>query len=177
MILQRARITSVLFATAVLPYPKDLDLSGLKDVILGERPSVFPLAIGWWIVLSVFLLLLVGAIIYVKRRFFPSACLYALQELKKIEKKSLTSVETGKEISKLLKRVAIFKFGRENVSLLTDVEWALFLKNSGQNIFSNKEADFIAKSTWMPPQKDVAISIGSLYTHTKDWIKFVLKEK
>lgn len=177
MIPQKARITSVLFATAVMPYPKDLDLSGLKDVILGEKPSIFPLATGWWIILSVFLLLSVALIVYIKRRFFPSAYVYALQELKKIEKQPLRPVEVGKEISKLLKRVAIFKFGRENVSLLTDVEWAAFLKNNGKNILSNKEADFIAKSTWMPPQKDIAISIGNLYTHTKEWIKFVLKEK
>ena len=174
---QRVRCTSFLMATAVMPYPKDLDLSGLKDVILGERPSIFPLASGWWIVMGAFLLLTVALLVYIKRRFFPSAYEYALQELKKIEKQLLTPVEVGKEISKLLKRVAIFKFGRENVSLLTDAEWASFLKRNGKNMLSSKEADFIAKSTWMPPQKDIAISIESLYTHTKEWIKFVLKEK
>ena len=166
-----------LFVTVATPYPKNLDLSGLKDVILGEKPPIFPLTIGWWIVLFVVFLLLFVVFFCVKKRFFPTPCAYALQELKKIENASLTPVEAGKEISKLLKRVSIFKFGREEVALLTDDEWAFFLKNKGHLFFSDEEADFVAKSTWMPPQKDIAISLDSLYTHTREWIKVVMKEK
>lgn len=166
-----------LFTAVAKPYPKDLDLSGLKDVILSEQPSLFPPAIGWWFVLCVFFITFFVTVFYVKRRFFPSAYVYALNELKKIKKVALTKTEVGKEISKLLKRVSIYKFGREEVSLLTDDEWAKFLKENGRDVFSQEELDFIVKSTWMPPQKEIAISFESLYNHTQEWIKFVLKGK
>lgn len=169
-------ISSLMMAVAT-PHPKNIDLSGLKDVILGEKPSIFPLAIGWWIVLCVVLVGLFVTFLYVKKRFFPTPYEYALEELKRIKKHTVTPIEVGKELSKLLKRVAIFKFGREDVSLLTDDEWAAFLRENGKNFLTPDEANFIAQSTWMPPQKDIAISIENLYTHTKDWIKFALKEK
>jgi len=168
---------SALMGVVAMPQSKNIDLSGLKDVILGEKPSIFPLTIGWWIVLSIVFIGLFITFLYVKKRFFPSPYEYALDELKRIKKQTIMPVEVGKELSKLLKRVAIFKFGREEVSLLTDDEWAKFLRTNGKNFLTPDEADFIAQSTWMPPQKDIAISLENLYTHTKDWIKFVLKEK
>ncbi len=156
---------------------KDVDLSGLKDVILPPTPPIFPLAIGWWVLLLILFFLLCGLAFYIKYRFFPSACVYALRELNSLKVKGLTTVKVGVEISTLLKRVAIFRFGREAVADLSDAEWGAFLKEKGKDIFSQKEIDFIVKSSWMPPKKDVAISLENLYSHTRMWIKSILKEK
>ena len=160
---------------AVMPDLKDVDLSGMKDVILGEKPSIFPLSIGWWIVLILLCLGVFAFVWYIKWRFFPTPRVYALRELEDLKKQNLSMVEIGSELSKLLKRVAILKYGRENVASLTDTEWGTFLNEKGNNIFSKKELNFIQKVAWMPPQKEIAISKDSLYNHTKEWIKYILK--
>ena len=164
-----------ILSMSVMPDFKDADLSGLKDVILGEKPSVFPLPIGWWCVVFFLCVITIGLIWYIKYRFFPSAKVYALRELNVLKKQNLSIVELGSELSKLLKRVAILKYGRENVAALTDKEWGDFLNEKGRDIFSKKEINFIQKAAWMPPQKEIAISTDSLYNHTKEWIKYILK--
>lgn len=165
------------FSTVVMPDTKDMDLSGLKDVILSPTPPIFPLAIGWWFLVLFFLILLIGFCFYVKYRYFPSPYIYTLRELDRIKDKKLSLVQTGVEISKLLKRVSIFKYGREGIANLSDKEWCLFLIEKGRGALSEKEADFIAQSSWMPPKKDIAFSLETLYTHTREWIKVVLKGK
>lgn len=159
------------------PEFKDMDLSGLKDVILSEKPSLFPLPVGWICLLILFFVLACCVLWYIKYRFFPSPYAYAIRELDSLKTKNLTLVETGAEISKLLKRVAILKFGREQVAELSDKEWGDFLMKKGKDIFSKKEINFIQKAAWMPPEKEIAISKDSLYNHTKEWIKFILKGK
>ena len=166
----------IFFAVPVSVTPKNMDLSGLKDVILMDKPSFFPPAPGWIMVFCLGLIFLLAVLYYIKKRYFPTPYEYALKELELIRKKNLTPVGVGIEISKLLKRVAIFRFGRENVADLSGKDWKQFLKEKGKKIFDSKEADFIAQSAWMPLQKEIAIPIESLYTHTKEWIKVVLKD-
>lgn len=170
-------ILKSLFSLTVLPNAEKLDLSGMKDVILLDKPPFFPPAIGWWIVFGLLILGLLVFFWYVKKRYFPSPYAYAIYELNNLKKQNLSPVEVGVSISKLLKRVAIFKYGRETVSPLADKEWSHFLLEKGNHIFSKEEANFIAKSAWMPPKKDIAIDFGCLYTHTKAWIQYTLKRE
>lgn len=174
--MKKNRIVKALFSTIAMPNIDELDLSGLKDVILSEKPDFFPPAIGWWFVFAFLFFILVFIFCYVKKKYFPSPYAYAMNELKHLKEQNLLPVKVGVNISKLLKRVAIFKFGREEVSVLTDNDWSLFLLEKGRHIFSKEETDFIAKSAWMPPKKDIAIDLRCLYTHTKEWIKYILKK-
>ncbi|MBO7244140.1 MAG: DUF4381 domain-containing protein [Alphaproteobacteria bacterium] len=156
---------------------KEPDLSGLKDVILGEKPSLFPLPIGWWCIIgSILVIILISAFI-AKRKLFPSAYFYTQAEIKKLKKQNLTPVQTGKELSKILKRVAILKFGQEQVASLSHQDWKKFLQNKSHDPKQTKEIDFISKAAFLPPEKDVAISNKSLYTYAEKWVKTVLKGK
>lgn len=153
---------------------KPLDLSGLKDVILPVKPALFPLAWGWWVsgILLLFLLFVLGGLV---RYFYPTPHRYALRLLKELEKKKLPPVATGKELSKLLKRVSLACFPRETVAHLTEKEWSHFLQTQGKNILTPEEADFIAFSAYMPPQKSIAFNEKKVYTAVHKWIDFVFK--
>lgn len=151
-----------------------LDLSGLKDVILPIKPALFPLAWGWWI-LGIALLFLLFILWSLVRYFYPTPHTYALRLLKELEKKKLPPAATGKELSKLLKRVALACFPRETVAHLTEKEWSHFLQSQGNGILSQEEADFIAFSTYMPPQKFIAFNEKKVYTAVHKWIDFIFK--
>lgn len=154
---------------------KEIDLSGLKDVILGEKPSLFPLPIGWWIVIGFIVILLIISLFLIKRKLFPSSYLYTKNEINALKRKNLTTVQIAKELSKILKRVAILKFGQEQVASLSHQEWKKFLKEKSHDKNQTKEIDFISKATFLPPEKEVAISNKSLYTYAEKWVKTVLK--
>lgn len=153
------------------------DLSGLKDVILGQKPSIFPLATGWWILITISFIVIICGIILCKRHFFPSPYFYTIKEIDSLKKRKLSTVQIAKELSKILKRVAILKFGREETANLSNAEWAKFLKEKSKKKVPEDIAELIAKATFLPPEKDVAISSKSLYTYAKNWVKTVLKGK
>ncbi len=153
------------------------DLSGLKDVILGQKPSLFPLPIGWWCVIILCCLLLFCFFFLIKRTFFPSTYLYTKKEIDALKKKNLTPVQTAKELSKILKRIAILKFGSEQTASLTHQEWKKFLKDKSHDPSLTKEIDLISKASFLPPEKNVAISNKCLYNYAEKWAKTVLKGK
>lgn len=156
--------------------PHTLDLSGLKDVLLPPKPAFFPLPGGWWMLL-ITLLSLALLLIFLYQYFFPSPQKYALRLLTEMEQKHLPPVMAGRALSRLLKRVALVCFQRENVASLTEKEWSSFLKTHGNKALSETEADFIALSVYMPPHKIVAFNEKKVYTAVRKWIHFVFKRK
>lgn len=168
---------TLIFNTSSQLLAKEIDLSGLKDVILGEKPSIFPLPTGWILVCLSIILIFILTVYLIKIKFFPSPYLYTKKEIDALKKQHLTPVQTAKELSKILKRVAILKFGPEQTASLSHQEWKNFLKEKSFNPNQTKEIDLISKATFLPPEKDVAITSKSLYTYAEKWVKTVLKGK
>lgn len=156
---------------------KNIDLSPLKDAIAYSKPDFFPLAIGWWIVLFSLIVFTILLFFIVKYYLQSNPKVHAFKILNRIYSKNLTPAQMGVEISKLLKRIAIYKFGRESTASLSDTEWRIFIDNMAPSVFPNKILLFITSASWAPPQNKVAISKEDLYNSTKKWINSVFKEK
>lgn len=154
--------------------PKTHDLSGLKDIIMPIKPPFFPLQWGWWILGFAFLSFLIILWRFF-RHFHPTPQTYAIHLLKELKKKNLSPILTSRELSKLLKRVALVCFSRETVAQLSYKEWSNFLTKQGNQILSKEQADFIAISPYLPLQKHVAPDIKKIYTSVEKWIRFVFK--
>ena len=96
-------------------------LAGLRDVHLPEAVDSYwwPPAIGWWILLAVVLLLpLVIKIIHWQR--IRSAKYYALREMDKyVLEYADNPARFAQEISVLLRRIAILKYGKDEVASLS----------------------------------------------------------
>ncbi len=152
-----------------------IDLSGLRDIHTLSEPPFFPPAIGWWIATGVviILFLFVGSWY---RFYYQSSKQYALRLLNQIARSQFPTVTIGKEVGKLLKRVALVCFPRSDVAGLSGDAWAHFLYEHGGHTLSQMQANFIAESAYMPIEKTVAIDEKKLYTATKQWIKFVYKK-
>lgn len=153
-----------------------ISLDGLRDVIKQTQPSAFPPAWGWWLV-AFFVLMAILILLFVAVKYFSSPKYQALQILKQMKKNELTLQETGVQLSRLLKRVAMVRFDKEMVASLSSEEWSLFLQKIAPNTLTQEEADFITQSTFRPIEKDVAISKNNIYTHTSEWIRFVFKKR
>lgn len=155
----------------------NIDLSGLKGLHLPLEPDFFPLAIGWWIVLLLVLVFLI-AFIGVGFHFWFNPMRQALRELKVIyQAHPKRNIAFAKEVSKLLKRVSILKFGRETVAQLSGPQWANFLKEHGGQSLSFNQANLIAYSTYLPPSVVEPISVKELNVATQKWIQYVFKGK
>ena len=147
-----------------------VDLSGLRDIHLPIEPNLWPLAMGWhiliWGILLCFLIFFVLWRIHCNRPL-P----YALRELEKIRKMSGNQL---KILSQLLKRVAMAKYGRKEIAPLTEDSWQEFLLSAAPNILTQEQAQLLAFSVYAP---DKQINDANLYKNARLWIKAVLKTK
>ena len=147
-----------------------LDLSGLRDIHLAIEPSFWPLATGWYVLFIVTILsILIGFILW---RIYQNKPLpYALKELEKIKYHPDNQLNL---LSQLLKRVAMAKYGRKAVSLLTEDSWQEFLLSVAPDTLTQKQAHLLAFVVYSPDKK---ITDSIIYKNARQWIKVVLKSK
>lgn len=152
-----------------------IDLSGLRDIIEPIKPDFFPPAIGWWIVMVgalICFLILIG--LWVHYYFSPLS--YAVRELKKDYRQRHKPAQFAKNVSKLLKRAAILKYGRERVAALSDEMWMRFLSGQSHGKTQLEIIKFIAFSTYLPDNKTQKVSDKMIYDATIILLKNILKD-
>lgn len=122
-----------------------IDLTQLKPLQISNRPSIFPLAWGWWIMI---LLVLISAILlyFLVQYILDQEKRLALFELKQIKKRSGKAFIS--EINALLKRTAIVRYGAENVASLYGKEWVSFLNKTKECHFSDNFVALLEKSMY-----------------------------
>lgn len=153
---------------------QQVDLSGLKDV---HEPfglndaSLWPPAPGWWVLLLI--IVLAPLVIYFIRQMrIRSAKLYALKQMELLEKNSGTNAaKFAEETSKLLKRIAILRFGKDKIAALSDKDWVAFLIKTGDLSLSPKLVSLFAYSPYARIEKSDKKSIESLKEAAETWIR------
>lgn len=153
-----------------------VDLSGLKDIILPIKPDWFPPAIGWWWIALLVVIAILGIIsAWIHIHFSPLK--YALRELKKKRHETKSPIHFAKEVSLLIKRVAIFRFGAQKVAGLSDEAWARFLS---MHAFGKIDADlikFVAFSAYLPDNGKQRFKMADVYHAGRLLIQNTLKGK
>lgn len=153
----------------------NVDLSGLKDIIIPTAPAWFPPAPGWWVVIgcALGLCLLTLTLSYL---WYVNPRTYALRELKQLKQTALSPTAFAKEASLLLKRIALLRFGVTNVAKLSAEKWEAFLNAHAKGTIDSKEIKFLAFSIYLPENSRNTPSIDSLYESVKRMIKQLFKE-
>lgn len=144
----------------------------LRDIHLPPPVGWWPLAPGWWLVA---LLLLVTmallAWLWLKRqpRGKPALAL-ALLELERLQgKHASNSNDLLREVSVLLRRIAISQYGRQAVSGLTGVAWVKFLDDkAGRPLFGSRLAHLL---TEMPYRPETQAETQALIQAVRMWIR------
>ena len=104
-------------------------LSKLRDVIYPTDPGFWPPAIGWWIVLVLVILCLIGAVYLFRSIYLRLAESSFVKEVDALTQ--LQPREAIVELSILMRRIAITRFPRDSVAGLSGEDWLQFLDQSG----------------------------------------------
>lgn len=107
---------------AVTPNPA---LADLQDIILPDPIGAWPWAIGYWLVLAILLVLIIVAILWLKKRAAYLAPKKAAQAL--LVNLDLNSSHYPSEVNQLLKRTALSYLPREVIAKLDGDAWASWL--------------------------------------------------
>ena len=149
-----------------------IDLSGLKDIHLPEIPSVWPLPAIFWIVLF----LAISIVLFTRWIWRYSHRITAVRYAKR-QVESLTrqfgenGYKVSYEICLLLRRIALMKFKRENVSSLSGKEWRSFLeKTTKKPVFAGEAGDIVENVMFIPADRFRYRNVTPLVEAAKEWI-------
>jgi len=153
----------------------------LHDIHLPEAVSLWPLAIGWWL-----LPLLIGAIAFGLYQFLKYKKQHreiAYRNIALIEFKKIRSQFTNdnnpqlmlRAISALLRRIALSYLPREHIASLTGEQWVSQLNNLGSETFFNEElTTLLARG---PYQAQKEFDSQQLLDACERWIETLPKTK
>jgi hypothetical protein len=154
----------------------------LRDLHLPEPVGWWPLAPGWWILLTV----TTGAIGYVlwrvlewRRRSAPRR--YALRELARYEssyREHKDPVTLGKQLSELLRRGMLAYASREEIAGMTGEDWLIWLDRGMPLPYFHTEAGkSLLELPYRNPQDDFSdVDIDSLLTAVRMRLRLPLEE-
>lgn len=141
----------------------------IRDIHL-PPPIDGSLAPGWWLLLLVVLLVL-AAFLWLRRRKVPRATTVnlALQELEQLTVQyGADNTRLIRELSVLLRRVAISQCGRQKIAGLTGSAWIDFLdRQVGKRLFSGRFDTALTEWPYRPEMPGEAVA---LLGAVREWI-------
>jgi hypothetical protein len=147
-------------------------LAQLKDIHLPPPIGWWPLAPGWYVVMSLIFIWVVCCLYCAYQRYLngrPKKQALVLLDLYAIQyAKEGTTQATSARISELLKRVALVYYPRQQVASIHGQEWIDFLNTT------SKKLDFESVKTMLldsPFKPNEPINLNPLITLAKLWIK------
>ncbi len=152
--------------------PQGIDLSGLKDIHLPAVPSVWPLPVTFWAVLSgVIAVIVLSRLIWVQQHKL-TARKYANREVENLIKRfPHDDYKIATELSLLMRRIALMKYPREEISGLSGKQWRQFLENTVKKpVFKGQAGDIIETVMFIPPDRFKNENMPDLINAAKEWI-------
>lgn len=108
-------------------------LADLKNIHLPQNVSIFPLTVGWYLVISLILLAIIFLLYWqfiLKKRLRQKKHIYHL--LSELEATASANETILSDVSILLKRVAIMRFPELHPQSLFGEKWLAFLDKTGK---------------------------------------------
>lgn len=143
----------------------------LRDIHLPERVGWWPPAPGWW-VLALLLLAMITFLLLAwrRRRARERALDLALRELDQLQREYQANTKSLlRELSVLLRRVAISQYGRRKVSGFTGKAWVEFLnRKAGKKLFSGELEPLL---TELPYRPECEVDTRRFAKAIRQWIR------
>ena len=152
--------------------PQGIDLSGLKDIHLPGLPSLWPLPFVFWCVLIglVCCCFLMRWVWIEKHKI--TARRYANHQVESITNQfSGNAYKIATELSLLMRRIALIRYPRQDVSRLSGKTWRQFLeKTTKKPVFKGEAGDILETVMFIPPEQFKYKNITTLISAAKEWI-------
>lgn len=150
---------------------RDALLLQLKDIHYPSAIGVWPMAMGWW--LLIFLMILAGVgLFYVlrwwRRYQFKQQFLQELQLIQAQYEKEACGQKALSQLALLLKRVALTYYPREQVASLYGQEWVAFLQSTGGKDEKDELKHLFSESLY---QEEVLVDVKAALVIAQKWIK------
>ena len=150
--------------------PADTALQ-LRDIHLPPAPSIWPPALGWWLLTALLLALLLWAGLLLWQRYrLQCQRRRILQALEQLDRQYGTGQDAAfaSGVSMLLRRLALKQFSRDEVAALTGQAWLRFLdRHGGDGQFQWGPGAVLAEAPYAP---DHAIDQAALRVLAEQWI-------
>ncbi len=149
-------------------------LENLADVSLGQTPSIWPLAWGWWFVIVVAILALAGiswfVAVYIRKHKFQRKALTAVNNITNNEPQALVSLHA------VLRRAVMHYFGTQEISSLQGEAWQHFLQNKAKHTkkINEKSLEQLAQLESSLYTKEPSINVDDAKQAVSLWIKHCL---
>ena len=142
------------------------NLPELRDIHFPQDTiSIWPLAYGWWLILSVILFMAAG--IYLFRLYrTKSKKLYEIKLLDSLSNETSSAIK----MSEILRRICIYKY--PEASTLLSKEWINFLNSHSKSPIKDGAANLLVNAPYINPTS-VAYSkqdIKDLHNFCRSWI-------
>lgn len=143
-------------------------LQGLRGLHLPPPVSAWPPAPGWWILGGLVLLLLLTMYLLwrrYRRRAYRRA---ALRQLKQMREAANQGQAVLSDLSVLLRRVAISRYGRQQVAVLHGDEWLAFLDRTGRTQAFSQQGRALLEA---PYRRQASQEAGPLLELAQRWLQ------
>lgn len=150
----------------------------LHDIHLPAAVSAWPPATGWWLlpIILCLLALIAFKLVQLKKQYKapPAYKKIAHREMQLLEtrfKNGGASIEFLREVSGLLRRIALSYLPRESVASLTGAQWIEQLNTlSGETVFTPELSTLLINATY---QKNISFDKNDLLLSCKRWIQLL----
>ncbi|MDO8844722.1 DUF4381 domain-containing protein [Methylicorpusculum sp.] len=150
----------------------------LKDIHLPDAIGWWPPAMGWWllvILIPLMILLLIKLIRHITRSTAIKSAKRILTEIKQDSTKN--ELEKLREISILLRRVAVSVAPRENIAGLTGQAWLDFLDQGMKDKPFTQGIGQCLINTPYQNKTSINVDINHLISLCQQWLKVQAKRK
>jgi hypothetical protein len=152
-------------------------LGQLREIEGLDHISWWPLAVGWWAVIALIVLLIVAFIVRKVRKERYSKNWYkdTYKQLSSLQQNLSkdNSQETATILSEIIRRIAIYKYSRNECAGIYGKEWLIWLKSHDPKNFDwETEGQLLIDAPYAPPNASFTPDkIEKLITAIKEWIK------
>ena len=146
-------------------------LKDLRDIHLPDPVPFWPPAPGWWLLILVVVLLLIATKWLWKRHrrtAYRRAALKELQQLRQALTQGHPKTPIIAELSILLRRAAISRYGRQQVAALNGIAWLEFLDRTGRTTHFSTQGQALLDA---PYRRDTLEQIEPLLSLAQRWLQ------
>jgi hypothetical protein len=130
----------------------------------------WPPAPGWWLLLVVMLLAVVLLKLWLRRPRRSNYWSEAQRQLHNIEQMNDSPLLQLQQLSSLLRRMAMLKFGREQSASLTGDAWLQLLDSAWPRDDFSRGAGVLLEDA--PYRKNPEGDLGELFTIAREWLQY-----
>lgn len=146
-------------------------LQGLRDIHLPAPVSFWPPAPGWWLLLLL-IVVLVFATVWLwrrhRRRAYRRVALRQLLQLKQSLQEGRAETSVIAELSMLLRRTAIRRYGRQQIAALHGTAWLEFLDRTGRHTAFTRDGQALLDA---PYRRTTAQQAAPLLNLAQRWLQ------